>query len=201
MDFTASLDMGWMEKMAEIFRDYTERTTRSHMEMKKSSITWHYRSTDPEWGQFQCRQNNVVPNRPIEVLVGKNNLEVRPIAANKSEIVKCILYHNPGVEFIFCAGDDKTDEDMFRAPLLFPPSSISKATMEPPLSVTLVDSTKEHSDVEPVVSPEAVFMTAVGHSSKRTFTSWHVTTPQEVVEHVLYLTGETPPGEDMKGYL
>lgn len=50
MNFTASLDMGWMEEVAEIFRYYTERTTGSHIEMKKSSITWHYRSSDPEWG-------------------------------------------------------------------------------------------------------------------------------------------------------
>lgn len=207
MNFTASLDMGWMEEVAEIFRYYTERTTGSHIEMKKSSITWHYRSSDPEWGQFQCRQcqdlleNNVVPKRPIEVLVGKKNLEVRPIAVNKGEIVKRILYQNPGVEFIFCAGDDKTDEDMFRALLLFPPSSTSKATMEPPLSVTLVDNTREYVDVELAVSPEAVFTTAVGHSSKRTLASWHVTTPEEVVEHMLFLVGETPQGDEVKGYL
>lgn len=207
MNFTASLDMGWMEEVAEIFRYYTERTTGSHIEMKKSSITWHYRSSDPEWGQFQCRQcqdlleNNVVPKRPIEVLVGKKNLEVRPIAVNKGEIVKRILYQNPGVEFIFCAGDDKTDEDMFRALLLFPPSSTSKATMEPPLSVTLVDNTREYVDVELAVSPEAVFTTAVGHSSKRTLASWHVTTPEEVVEHMLFLVGETPQGDELKGYL
>ncbi|KAG1748389.1 trehalose 6-phosphate phosphatase [Suillus paluster] len=208
MNFTASLDMGWMEEVAEIFRYYTERTTGSHIEMKKSSITWHYRSTDPEWGQFQCRQcqdlleNNVVPKRPIEVLVGKKNLEVRPIAVNKGEIVKRILYQNPGVEFIFCAGDDKTDEDMFRALLLFPPSSTDKVTMEPPLSVVLVDNTKEHTDVELAVSPEAVFTTAVGHSSKRTLASWHVTTPEEVVGHMLHLIGETPQGsEELRGYL
>ncbi|KAG1721704.1 glycosyltransferase family 20-domain-containing protein [Suillus lakei] len=182
-------------------------------EMKKSSITWHYRSTDPEWGQFQCRQcqylleNDVVPKRPIEVLVGKKNLEFRPIAANKTdrslkgEIAKRILYQNPGVEFIFCAGDDKTDEDMFRALLLFPPSSISKATMEPLLSVTLVDNAKEHSDVELAVSPEAVFTTAIDYSSKRTLASWHVMTPEEVVEHMLYLVGGTPQGEVVKGYL
>jgi trehalose 6-phosphate synthase/phosphatase len=41
------------------------------------------------------------------VLVGKKNLEVRPIAVNKGEIVKRILYMNPDAEFIFCAGDDK----------------------------------------------------------------------------------------------
>lgn len=41
------------------------------------------------------------------VMVGKKNLEVRPIAVNKGEIVKRILYLNPDTEFIFCAGDDK----------------------------------------------------------------------------------------------
>lgn len=62
---------------------------------------------------FQCRQcqdlleNNLAHKRPIEVLVGKKNLEVRPIAVNKGEIVKRILYQNPDAEFIFCAGDDK----------------------------------------------------------------------------------------------
>lgn len=50
VDFTEQLDMGWMDEVAEIFRYYTERTTGSHIETKKSSITWHYRASDPEWG-------------------------------------------------------------------------------------------------------------------------------------------------------
>lgn len=64
---------------------------------------------------FQCRQcqdlleNNLVHKRPIEVLVGKKNLEVRPIAVNKGEIVKRILYYHPDAEFVFCAGDDKVN--------------------------------------------------------------------------------------------
>jgi trehalose 6-phosphate synthase/phosphatase len=58
------------------------------------------------------------------VLVGKKNLEVRPIAINKAsslmcnwlidnnrnqqgEIVKRILYNHPEAGFVFCAGDDK----------------------------------------------------------------------------------------------
>ena len=48
--------------------------------------------------------------RPIEVLVGKKNLEVRPMAVNKGEIVKRIMYENPDAEFVFCAGDDKVRE-------------------------------------------------------------------------------------------
>ena len=49
-NFTESLDMSWMQEVLEIFKYYTERTTGSHIEVKKSSITWHYRSADPEWG-------------------------------------------------------------------------------------------------------------------------------------------------------
>jgi len=49
-NFTESMDMSWMNEVLEVFKYYTERTTGSHIEVKKSSITWHYRSTDPEWG-------------------------------------------------------------------------------------------------------------------------------------------------------
>ncbi|GLB42217.1 putative trehalose-phosphatase [Lyophyllum shimeji] len=191
VNFTENLDMEWMGEVAEIFRYYTERTTGSHIETKKSSITWHYRGSDPEWGQFQCRQcqdlleNNLAHKRPIEVLVGKKNLEVRPIAVNKGEIVKRILYQNPDAQFVFCAGDDKTDEDMFRALLLFPPGT-TEVTMPAPLSVTLVDG-QDAPPVKLAIRPDAVFTTAVGHSSKRTLASWHVTTPQEVVDHMLEL--------------
>ncbi|KDR79803.1 hypothetical protein GALMADRAFT_241888 [Galerina marginata CBS 339.88] len=195
-NFTENLDMSWMSEVEEIFRYYTERTTGSHIEMKKSSITWHYRSSDPEWGQFQCRQcqdlleNNLAHKRPIEVLVGKKNLEVRPIAVNKGEIVKRILYKNPDAEFIFCAGDDKTDEDMFRALLLFPPGT-TKVTMDAPVAVKLVDD-PDAGPVDLAIESQAVFTTAVGHSSKRTLASWHVTTPQEVVDHMLALVKELP---------
>ncbi|KAG6808923.1 hypothetical protein H0H92_002351, partial [Tricholoma furcatifolium] len=195
VNFTENLDMGWMKEVEEIFRYYTERTAGSHIEMKKSSITWHYRGSDPEWGLFQCRQcqdlleNNLAHKRPIEVLVGKKNLEVRPIAVNKGEIVKRILYKNPDAEFIFCAGDDKTDEDMFRALQLFPKgTNTTQVSMPAPMSVTLVEKDAPPS-VDLTIHPEAIFTTAVGHSTKRTLASWHVTTPQEVVDHLLELVG------------
>ena len=81
--------------------------------------------------QFQCRQcqdlleNNIAHKRPIEGIVArgslvftefclasdstrwKKNLEVHPMAINKGEIVKRILYLNPDAQFVFCAGDDK----------------------------------------------------------------------------------------------
>ncbi|KAI0316381.1 trehalose-6-phosphate phosphatase [Amylostereum chailletii] len=194
-NFTENLDMGWMGEVLEVFKYYTERTTGSHIEVKKSSITWHYRGSDPEWGQFQCRQcqdlleNNVAHKRPIEVLVGKKNLEVRPIAVNKGEIVKRIIYKNPDAEFIFCAGDDKTDEDMFRA-LSFPESEETRVAMDPPLSMSLLENEKgaPHPRVTLALHPDDVFTTAVGHATKRTLAKWHVTSPVEVVEELLALS-------------
>ncbi len=49
-NLTLSLDMSWMNEVNEIFEYYTERTTGSFIEMKKSSITCHYRASDPDWG-------------------------------------------------------------------------------------------------------------------------------------------------------
>ncbi|KZV98162.1 glycosyltransferase family 20 protein [Exidia glandulosa HHB12029] len=190
-----TLDMSWMAEAEEIFRYYTERTTGSFVEIKKTSITWHYRATDPEWGAFQSKQcldlleNNLAPKRPIEVLMGKKNLEVRPVAINKGEIVKRIVFEHPDAEFIFCAGDDKTDEDMFRALLLFPIGS-KTATMSPPVSEELSHPGDGPAPAEPVqlhVKPEGLFPTAVGPSTKRTLAGWHVTSAPEVVEAMLLL--------------
>ena len=124
---------------------------------------------------------------------------MRPLAVNKGEIVKRILYFHPDAEFVFCAGDDKTDEDMFRALLLFPTQGAPSGTAErvrldPPLSVTLLAKGEEqHAPVDLAIARDAIFTTAVGHSSKRTLALWHVTTPEEVVEHMLHLVRDALP--------
>jgi len=201
-NLTKTFDMSWMAEVEEIFRYYTERTTGSFIELKNASITWHYRASDPDWGSFQCKQcldlleTNLVPKRPIEVLVGKKNLEVRPIAINKGEIVKRLLYTNPDAEFVFCAGDDKTDEDMFRALCLLRPSvtESQEVIMPPPISASLTISPGSTPPVlEPVklvINPDAVFSTAVGLATKKTMALWHETSPREVVHAMLELVGE-----------
>ncbi|KAG6867090.1 hypothetical protein C0993_006951, partial [Termitomyces sp. T159_Od127] len=80
-----------------------------------------------------------------------------------------------------------TDEDMFRSVLLFP-NGTTEVTMQAPMSVTLIDDSAAP-PVKFAIRPEAVFTTAVGHSSKRTLAGWHVTAPQEVVNHMLELVG------------
>lgn len=58
--------------------------------------------------------------------------------------------------------------------------------MEAPLSVTLIDGPNQP-PVDLAIKSDAIFTTAVGHSSKRTLAVWHVTTPQEIVDHMLGL--------------
>jgi trehalose 6-phosphate synthase/phosphatase len=79
-------------------------------------------------------------------------------------------------------------------------------TMDPPLSVSLVDAvaedgkSREHPSVELQLGPEDLFTTAVGHPSKRTLAKWHVTSPLEVVTELLKLASVQSGGggEDAK---
>ncbi|KAG0175237.1 threalose-6-phosphate phosphatase [Apophysomyces sp. BC1015] len=111
------VDMSWKTDVLEIFTYYTERTIGSFIEHKRCAITWHYRLADPDYGAFQAKEcqnhleNAILSKMPVEVLVGKKNLEVRPTLVNKGEVVKRLLN---GFDFCLCCGDDKTDEDMFK---------------------------------------------------------------------------------------
>lgn len=102
---------------------------------------------------------------------------------------------------------------MFRALHIFTPNATGNAHLEAPLSVTLVDDNGgvPRPDVQLAIASDGIFTTAVGPSSKRTLASWHLTTPEEVVDHMLNLVGETSrgamsngasgDGEELKGYL
>ncbi|RIA80605.1 glycosyltransferase family 20 protein [Glomus cerebriforme] len=158
INLTEDIDMSWKNDVLEIFTYYTERTQGSFIEHKRSSITWHYRQADPEYGAFQAKecQNHlegaILPKLPVEILLGKKNLEVRPTTINKGEIVKRLLISHPDVDFVFCAGDDRTDEDMFRA--------LRRSEL----------------------SSDSYFCTTIGASNKKTLAGWHVNSPEELIQ-------------------
>lgn len=138
INLTKDLDMSWMSDIQEVFEYFVERTAGSTIEVKRSSVTWHYRNADPDYGQFQAKEcqallDNLIAQQglAIEVLVGKKNLECRPLAVNKGEIVKRILYNHADAEMVFCAGDDKTDEDMFRTLRLIETSGSDRSSSSP----------------------------------------------------------------------
>lgn len=106
------------------------------------------------------------------------------------------MYENPDADFIFCAGDDKTDEDMFRSlRTIFPPGGLvddSPVILKPPVAVTSSlepDEIAELPDVELMVKPDGIFATTVGPAAKKTLAGWHVTCPEEVVDAMEHLLG------------
>eukprot|EP00835_Amoeboradix_gromovi_P002095 NODE_111_length_19413_cov_0.323703.p3 type:complete len:686 gc:universal NODE_111_length_19413_cov_0.323703:10149-8092(-) len=110
LNLISQIDLGWKTKVTEIFEYYTERTQGSFIEQKRCSVTWHYRLADLEYGAFQANEcqnhleNSISGKMPVELLIGKKNLEVRPVSINKGEMVKKILALYPESDFIMCCG-------------------------------------------------------------------------------------------------
>jgi trehalose-phosphatase len=173
-------DFSWKKEVSEIFDYYTERTQGSFIEHKSSSITWHYRLADPAYGEFQAKEcqnhleNAVLSKLPIEILVGKKNLEVRPVNINKGGVVNRLVgdlveqakeNNSENVcEFLICAGDDKTDEDMFRA---------------------------LRRDRRLANIPD-VYCVTIGEANKKTAANWHVPSPADLIDVLRDLVGLPP---------
>ncbi|KAI9188255.1 hypothetical protein H9P43_002646 [Blastocladiella emersonii ATCC 22665] len=168
LDMTEALGdpSAWKAEVVDVFNYYTERTPGSFIEHKRSSVTWHYRLADPAFGAFMAKEcqahmeNSLLAKRPLEIMVGKKNLEVRPSVVNKGEVVNRLLAAATddaatAPAFVLCAGDDRTDEDMFRA---------------------LRRAREEDGDAL------AAFSVTVGPATKRTVADWHLAAPQLVVD-------------------
>lgn len=166
----------------------------SFIERKKIALTWHYRRADPEYGAFQAREchkyleNTVARKYDVEVMTGKANLEVRPKFVNKGEIAKKLIVQygdTPDVmpDFVFCLGDDSTDEGEMLLLCSF--------TIQTRLTIA---SDMFRSLRQSKLSPDYMFSCTVGASSKQTLASWHLLEPSDVVSAISLLNGSADAG-------
>ncbi len=103
-----------------LFDDFVRRTPGSAIENKKAAIAWHYRAADPEYAAFQAKElltrlEDVLKRRPYKVLRGNRVIEVRHEHVTKGSAVGHLLDRYTDRDFLFCAGDDRTDEEMMAA--------------------------------------------------------------------------------------
>ena len=101
------------------------------------------------------------------------------MSVNKGEIVKRILAKNPDTNLVLCAGDDKTDEDMFRAlsaahyqqKNIGSPSALRVSSPTSPVSPPIIWSEPDSN----------LYSVTVGPSEKKTHANWHVNTPEQII--------------------
>lgn len=116
-DWTSLVELpGWKEEAKELVNYFVERTPNSQLEIKETSLCFHYRQSDLT---IQERQKNLLRKaltlvfkdyKELEVKEGKCVLEIKPSGKNKGDVISLV---KDDYEFVFCAGDDVTDEDMF----------------------------------------------------------------------------------------
>src|SRR6202022_1176641 len=113
-----NINYAWKEEVLAIPRLYEQATPGSTIEEKHSSIVWHYRKADEEFGAWKANQlteelSALTANHPIKVRHGKKMVEVTAAENNKGAAVVRVLEQNDNYEIALCAGDDLTDESMF----------------------------------------------------------------------------------------
>lgn len=108
----------WRQAVISLMEDFADRTPGTFVELKQTNLTWHYRGSDPEFGNVQARElvlelQTVANKYPVDIMREKKAIEVKPQSVSKGNIVQHIIEQNPNFDFVFCIGDDRTDEDMF----------------------------------------------------------------------------------------
>lgn len=109
----------WKGQVHNIMEMYVRRCANSFLEEKDFSMVWHYRNANVEQGKLRAFElaselNEYIHNRHLQVLMGNKIVEVRQSGINKGAFIKRII-EQEDYDFIFAVGDDRTDEDMFKA--------------------------------------------------------------------------------------
>jgi trehalose 6-phosphate synthase/phosphatase len=107
----------WKEIIRPILENYTDRTPGSFIEEKEYSLAWHYRKCEPDLaalriGELKDSLFSVTENLNVGILNGNKVLEVKDNSVNKGRAASKWL-KDEDFDFIFAAGDDHTDEDLF----------------------------------------------------------------------------------------
>lgn len=108
----------WMQKIKPVLESFVDRTPGSFVEEKNYSMAWHYRNTDPDFGEKRATELNTVltsliGNYDISVLNGNKVMEVKSSNVNKGRAAVRMLGEDD-YDFVFAIGDDWTDEFMFQ---------------------------------------------------------------------------------------
>ncbi|MBA2242130.1 MAG: bifunctional alpha,alpha-trehalose-phosphate synthase (UDP-forming)/trehalose-phosphatase, partial [Chthoniobacterales bacterium] len=98
----------WKDEIRELLRLYEQSTPGSSLEEKRTSLVWHYRKTDPEFGTWKANQlthelGTMLANEPVRIRHGRKIVEVTPAEVSKGAAVRRLLSDSE-YDLILCAG-------------------------------------------------------------------------------------------------
>lgn len=110
----------WKDPVREMLREYVARTPGALIEEKTAGLAFHYRNADRHLGAARARELRLnlvqlLSQQPVAVLGGRKVVEVRPQEVDKGTAVKRLIERVPPETALVAMGDDRTDEDLFRA--------------------------------------------------------------------------------------
>jgi trehalose 6-phosphate synthase/phosphatase len=108
----------WMGKIRPVLESFVDRTPGSFIEEKNYSLAWHYRKTDPDFGNLRATElstvlTSLIGTDDLSVLNGNKVMEVKSSNVNKGRASMRML-GEADYDFVFAIGDDWTDEIMFQ---------------------------------------------------------------------------------------
>ncbi|RZL04803.1 MAG: trehalose-phosphatase, partial [Hymenobacter sp.] len=109
----------WKRELRPVLELYVARTAGSFIEEKDYSLVWHYRRADADLGEVRAREmlshlSFMTANTDLQVLEGNKVVEIKNAGLNKGTAAARWLERYPPA-FALALGDDRTDEDTFRA--------------------------------------------------------------------------------------
>ena len=114
-------DMSWKATVRQVMETFESHHPGSFIEEKRVATVLHYRNVEQqgpaEKDAIDCKKSleKALENWDVEFMSGKCVLEARPTNVDKGQIVRRIvgeMEHTMGCspDFVFCIGDDVTDE-------------------------------------------------------------------------------------------
>jgi trehalose 6-phosphate synthase/phosphatase len=108
----------WKPTVMPILEHFVDRTPSSFVEEKKYALVWHYRMAEPEFGEWLANElvsmlEAMLAETELRAFRGEKIVEVKPVWASKGEALERLLRELPDRDFVFAAGDDRSDEDLF----------------------------------------------------------------------------------------
>ena len=113
------IDAQWKDALIPILEEYVNRCNGTFIEIKTGSIAWHYRNADLDFAQLRLHElrddlSEIIHHKTdFNIVEGTKVLEVKCGRYDKGQAALSIMKEK-SYDFILSAGDDNTDEDLFK---------------------------------------------------------------------------------------